>query len=71
MPVATDAIAPHVCVSAETGSFKTPIAKATSANRANDRYREVVTDPTTKEIIHHCEEPLSQHQNHGSAKKRR
>ena len=40
-------------------------------DRANDRYKEVVTDPTTKEIIHRCEEPLSQHQNQGSAKKRR
>lgn len=39
-------------------------------DRANDRYKEVVTDPTSKEVIHRCEEPLSQHQNHGSAKKR-
>src|SRR6185312_14392467 len=37
-------------------------------DRANDRYKEVVTDPTTGDVIHHCEEPLSQHQNHGSAK---
>jgi DnaJ-class molecular chaperone len=40
-------------------------------DRENDRYKEVVTDPTTKEIIHRCEEPLSQHQNHGAAKKPR
>jgi len=35
----------------------------------NDRYREVVTDPETGIIVHHCEEPLSKHRGHGSAKK--
>ena len=39
-------------------------------DRENDKYKEIVTDPKTGEIIHHCEEPLSQHQGHGSAKKR-
>lgn len=37
-------------------------------DRDNDRYFEKVTDYQTGEIIHHCEEPLSQHQGHGSAK---
>ena len=37
-------------------------------DRANDRYKELVTDLKTNEVIHHCEEPLSQHRNHGSAK---
>src|SRR6266478_7084268 len=31
MPVVTEAIAPQVCVSAETGRCRTPIAKATFA----------------------------------------
>jgi len=38
-------------------------------NRENDLYKEVVTDPKTGEIIHQCEEPLSKHQGHGSAKR--
>jgi DNA-directed RNA polymerase subunit RPC12/RpoP len=37
-------------------------------DRDRDFYRETVTDYETGEIIHHCEEPLSQHQGHGSAK---
>jgi NAD-dependent SIR2 family protein deacetylase len=36
----------------------------------NDRYREVVTDPETGEVVHECDEPLSQHRGHGSDKKR-
>lgn len=37
-------------------------------DRDNDHYRETVTDYDSGEIIHHCEEPLSQHIAHGSAK---
>lgn len=37
-------------------------------DRENDKYLEVVKDPKTGEIIHQCEEPLSQHFGHGSAK---
>jgi hypothetical protein len=33
-----------------------------------DLYKEVVIDPETGEVVHHCEEPLSQHRDHGSAK---
>jgi len=40
-------------------------------DRENDYYKEVVRDPSTGEVIHHCEEPLSKHQGHGSAKKRK
>jgi len=36
-----------------------------------DRYVEKVTDPETGEIIHHCDEPLSEHRGHGSDKKRK
>jgi hypothetical protein len=38
-------------------------------DREKDLYKETVTDPKTGEIIRQCEEPLSQHTNHGSAKK--
>ena len=34
----------------------------------NDVYREVITNPRTGELIRHVEEPLSEHQGHGSAK---
>jgi hypothetical protein len=37
-------------------------------DRDNNRYHEKVTDPITKEIIHETDEPLDQHQGHGSAK---
>ncbi len=40
-------------------------------DRDNDQYYEKVVDYETGEIIHHCEEPLSIHQNHGSAKKKK
>lgn len=38
------------------------------ADRETDRYKEIVIDPETGKVIHHCEEPLSQHRGHGSAK---
>lgn len=38
-------------------------------DRENDIYRESVTDIETGEIIHQCEEPLSQHKGHGDDKK--
>ena len=37
-------------------------------DRVNDQYKEVVIDPKTGEIIHHNEEPLSNHLGHGSDK---
>ena len=37
-------------------------------DRDQDLYQEVVIDPETGTIIHKCEEPLSQHRGHGSAK---
>lgn len=39
-------------------------------NRKDNRYTEVVWDPDTGEIIHECEEPLRDHQDHGSARPR-
>jgi DNA-directed RNA polymerase subunit RPC12/RpoP len=40
-------------------------------DRENDKYKEIVTDPATGDVVHHCEEPLSQHQGHGSARKKK
>lgn len=37
-------------------------------DRKNDRYREVVKDTQTSDVIHEVDEPLSQHTGHGSAK---
>ena len=39
-------------------------------NRRDNHYSEVVWDPDTGEIIHECEEPLRDHQGHGSARPR-
>ena len=39
-------------------------------DRENNRYKETITNPDTGEVIHHCEEPLSDHRGHGSAKKK-
>jgi hypothetical protein len=40
-------------------------------DRDNDRYFERVIDYDTGEVIHKCEEPLSEHRGHGSAKPKR
>lgn len=45
------------------------LKKVRVIDRENDQYREKVWDPETGEVIHACEEPLSQHFGHGSAKK--
>ena len=39
-------------------------------NRKDDRYTEIVRDPETGEVIHHCDEKLSDHTGHGSDKNR-
>jgi len=39
-------------------------------DRAKDWYKEVVTDRKTGAVLHRCEEPLSQHKGHGSARKK-
>ena len=48
-----------------TGKWMT---KERIIDRQNDKYQEKVTDPETGAVIHHCEEPLSKHWGHGSAK---
>ncbi len=44
------------------------VQKERLIDRKNDKYKEVVKDDNGK-IIHHCEEPLSDHYGHGTAKK--
>jgi hypothetical protein len=39
------------------------VDKTQIIDRENDRYLEHVVDPTTGEIIRHCDEPLTQHHN--------
>ena len=39
-------------------------------DKDNDRYMEKVIDMQTGAILHECDEPLSQHINHGTAKQR-
>lgn len=46
-----------------------PVEHDRLIDRANDRYSEKVTNYETGELIHHTDEPLSEHQGHGSAKK--
>lgn len=38
-------------------------------DRDQDKYKELVTDSETGQIVHQCEEPLSKHIGHGSARK--
>ena len=45
------------------------VEKSRLIDRENDRYVEHVVDDTNRETIHRSEEPLSEHQGHGSAKK--
>jgi hypothetical protein len=40
-------------------------------DRENNLYSEKIIDPETGRIIHQCEEPLSEHKGHGSAKKKK
>jgi hypothetical protein len=40
-------------------------------DRDNDRYFEKVTDYESGDVIHHCEEPLSQHRGYGNARSKK
>lgn len=44
------------------------VYKTRTIDKEDNKYQETVIDPDTKEVIHHCEEPLSDHVGHGSAK---
>ena len=54
-------------VSRKTG---TAVERQMLVDRQNDRYVEVVTEYDTGAVIHRCEEKLSEHKGHGSAKQR-
>lgn len=47
------------------------ISKQRLIDREADKYVETVTDIETGEIIHKCDEPLSEHRGHGTAKKKK
>ena len=47
------------------------VSREMVVDRENDKYKELVTNPETGEVIHHCDEPLSQHRGHGAARKKR
>jgi hypothetical protein len=44
------------------------IKKIRLIDRPNDKYFESVTDAETGETLHQCDQPLSEHYGHGSAK---
>jgi hypothetical protein len=44
------------------------VAKQRHIDRQGNIYSEIVTDIETGEVIHQCEEPLSQHKDHGTVK---
>lgn len=46
------------------------INKVRRIDRREDRYEESVVDPQNCVEIHHCDEPLSLHRGHGSARTR-
>lgn len=39
-------------------------------NKRSNQYLEVVTNPETGEILHHCSESLTEHRGHGTAEAR-
>ncbi|MBI3573584.1 zinc ribbon domain-containing protein [Candidatus Kaiserbacteria bacterium] len=39
-------------------------------DRAKNWYKELITDPETDAVVRHCEEPLADHRDHSSAKKK-
>jgi len=45
------------------------VKKNVLIDKDNNLYKESIVDSETGEIIHYCEEPLTQHIGHGSAKK--
>lgn len=45
------------------------VTKKRIIDRENNHYYEKIVDPDTKEVIHECDEPLTEHFGHGSAKK--
>lgn len=46
------------------------IKKYRLIDRENDEYRELVTDPISNKVIYDCQEKLSDHVGHGSARQK-
>ncbi len=44
------------------------VHKSVLIDRDNDKYKELIVDKKTNKVIHKCEEPLSRHTGHGTAK---
>ncbi|HET6515412.1 MAG TPA: hypothetical protein VFG09_09665 [Thermodesulfovibrionales bacterium] len=44
------------------------VEKQKVIDKNNNLYHEKITDPQTKEVIHQCNEKLSDHRGHGQAK---
>lgn len=51
----------------KTGEY---LDKYRLVDKDNNRYIETVKDPASGEVIHHCDEFLSEHRRHGSDKER-
>lgn len=43
------------------------VHRSMRVDRENDKYTETIVDKETNKVIHHCDEPLSQHKGHGTA----
>lgn len=52
-----------------TRSTGVAVERKMSIDRENDRYSETVTEYETGAVIQHCDEKLSEHTGHGSAKR--
>ncbi|QIB67806.1 hypothetical protein Ami103574_00055 [Aminipila butyrica] len=52
----------------ERADNKRKVRKIRLVDRRNDKYYEKIIDLETNEVTHFCEEPLSEHYGHGSAK---
>jgi hypothetical protein len=47
------------------------VKKSRTIDKDKNLYQETIINPDTKEVIHHCEEPLDEHIGHGSAKSKK
>jgi ribosomal protein S27AE len=47
------------------------VNRSVRVDRDNDKYSEVVVDKETNKVIHQCEEPLTKHTGHGTARRKK
>ncbi len=64
-PFSDQIVGEDLCI--DTGKY---LNKTRLIHYKQDLYRETLIDPETGKVLHHCEEPLSKHRGHGSAKRR-